>query len=363
VRVLSARNRKYRAAVAAGLCALVASCAPSGAANVAPDAGSFKAAEVCNLSDSVRVVTANLAHFSFPDPINDPAKENLDAWAAGWDDAGVDTTGMLFGQIAFLDGLQDPAMGSVFAIQEHGNNYHKTWAWNLPLLTQLFLSSVPGCASNSSHFTPWFFTGVGEEVGSTLVTSGLASESAADWNLFNGCSPPPGNSRKANLLYFPATDHWVINVHLQFCATSEGSPDFSQNWCQLNNLLDELDVLIATNPGPILLTGDFNIHSSDPGGACAGDNYHPKRYNYLLSQLSTRGFVQTGASSPDYVFVRDVDWTLASVETVYPATLHSFGSHGEHPVSDHGMIQTDLHFSGPGFSPNAVAPLMAAILY
>lgn len=299
-------------------------------------------AAVCLHPDSLRVVTANIAHLSINDLMVEPAA------------SGISKLEFLWEQTVYLNTLEG-FHGNVLNLQEVTNNRSTTENEDWPFeIDESFGRQIPGipCTGYRNYYSPAHHYGSGQSYGNAIVSSVIATEHQT-WDLTSG---PDNNGRSASVAHLDegAIDLWVVDAHLQFCIDG----DMSENRNNLNRLLSRLDGLDPE--AAVLVSGDFNIHQYGPTDhPCAGPDVHPPEFVNLLRQFRQRGFVRLETAGVDHVFLRDPKFQLAGQHSEILVPNHVIDGE-QFKMSDHRFIVTDLDIEGPGMSPSLL-PLFESV--
>lgn len=304
-------------------------------------------------TETVRIVTANLGHVSWPKILDNN----------NFDDA------LLFAwmQVLYLETLEGPGP-TLFAVQESSQRYWKTAGALWPVVLHL---SLGGNAASSEYadYDSWYqpIRTDGDASWGNAVVTNLDVEAYEAWNLNaawnpaedwdpSGVSDPyqscnddgPQRTAQVARTRHGEVDLWTVNVHLEFC--NEG--DFTVNACNLERLFARLDTLPSDDV--VFVSGDFNIRS-DATTDCA---LQPERFGQMVEGFRARQFVRTESAVVDHVFLRDPNFELSGARSSTFSPTYEPGE--SYTMSDHPFIETELEVGGQGMSP-AFLPLLVAL--
>lgn len=307
-------------------------------------------------TQTVRIVTANLAHVSWPTMMD--RNDTDDALALAWQ------------QVLYLETLEG-AGPTIFNTQESSRRYWKTGGALWPTVLHLSLggnASGPEYADYDSWYQP-IRTAGDASWGNAIVTN-LQVHDYQEWNLNAAWNPSEAwdpndvsdpyascgstNQRAAQVAHteVDGVDVWSVNVHLQYCLHG----DFATNACNLERLLARLKTLPSDDV--VVVSGDFNIRqhalASDD---CPGD-IHPLRFDEMVRGFRQQQFLRVATVDVDHAFVRDPSFELSGLRT---KTFEAVYEPDEvYEMSDHDFIETELDVGGPGMSP-AMVPLYVTL--
>ncbi len=322
-----------------------------------PEDSGLGAARMGETEQTVRVVTANLAHVSWSPTMldrNDVDDPQLLAWL----------------QVQYLETLESPGP-TIFNTQEMSQGYWKT---GFSLWPTVFRLSLGGSASDPEYadYGAWYqpILSSGEASWGNAILTNLEVQDDEAWNLnaawssgdawdpadvsnpYASCGGTAQRGAQVVQTEVGGVDLWSVDVHLEFCAGG----DFAINACNLERLLARLRTLPSDDV--VLVSGDFNIRQSALASDDCPGALHPARFDQMVRGFADQQFLRVETVLVDHVFLRDPNFELTGMRNRTFAA--DYEADRTYEMSDHDFIETELEVGGQGMSP-AMLPLYVTL--